>query len=575
MKAEHVGGGGAQQLPAADRTHRGHRGLGVVLVALGGRHHLGAQPGQAPGLQLGVVAEDGDRLGRAQQQAGRVPAGREHVGHPLGRLGLVPQQPQVPGRRPQFLADLAERQQARVGFGGVGEPAEQDGQQRALDRRAPGHARGQRVDVVQRPGRVHVTERLEPGPGLGGRQPGGVGGQPGHRVEQRPVEQLLVQPPDLTGVAAPLLVEIDRRVGADPGDRGLEPGFVRPIIKTHRPAQPAKYGGILGQGVRAAEPAELQQVLGAAQEPVGGAEFLRVGPADVAAGGQRGQRGQRRGRAQGLVGAAVHELQQLDGELDVAQPAGTELELAPGLPGGQRLLHPAPHGLHVLDEMLAAGRLPDQRAEGIRVRLAERHVAGHRPGLEQRLELPGLGPALVVGQVAGQRADQRAGPAFRAQVRVDREDAAFRGGPRAHADQPGRQAAGGAQRGGLVLVLDRFGHEDHVDVAGVVQLAAAALAHGHHGQPARRRAGRQFGPGHGERRLEDRGRDVGQFLAHHVHGRDPGEVPRREVQQPAPVGRGQRGHRLLRRRPSGSRGRGGPRRPRAACPRAVRPAPGG
>ena len=248
-----VGSGGAQQLPAADRTHRGHRGLGVVLVALGGRHHLAAQPGQAPGLQLVVVAEDGDRLGRAQQQAGRVPAGREHVGHPLGRLGLVPQQPQVPGRRPQFLADLAERQQARVGFGGVGEPAEQHGQQRALDRRAPGHPRGQRVDVVQRPGRVHVTERLEPGPGLGGRQPGGVGGQPGHRVEQRPVEQLLVQPPDLTGVAAPLLVEIGRRVGADPGHRGLEPGFVRPVIETHRPAQPAKYGGILGQGVRAAE----------------------------------------------------------------------------------------------------------------------------------------------------------------------------------------------------------------------------------------------------------------------------------------------------------------------------------
>ena len=300
------------------------------------------------------------------------------------------------------------------------------------------------------------------------------------------------------------------------------------------------------------QPAELQQVLGAAQEPVGGAEFLRVGPADVAAGGQRGQRGQRRGRAQRLVGAAVHELQQLDGELDVAQPARAELELAPGLPGGQRLLHPAPHGLHVLDEVLAAGRLPDQRAEGVRVRLAERHVAGHRPGLEQRLELPGLGPALVVGPVAGQRADQRAGPAFRAQVRVDREDAAFRGGPRAHADQPGREAAGGAQRGGLVLVLDRLGHEDHVDVAGVVQLAAAALAHGDHGEPARRRAGRQFGPGHGERRLEDRGRDVRQFLAHHVHRRDPGEVPRREVQQPAPVGRGQRrrglradGHRAI------------------------------
>ena len=394
--------------------------------------------------------------------------------------------------------------------------------------------------MAQRPGRVDVAERLEPGPGLGRRQPGRLGRQPGHRVEQRPVEQLLVQPPDLAGVAAPLLVELGRRVGADTGDRGLEPRLVRPVIEPHRPAQPAKYGGILGQGVGAAEPVQLQQVLGAAQEPVGGAEFVRVGPADVAARGQRGQRGQRRGRAQRLVGAAVHQLQQLDGELDVAQPAGAELELASGLPGRQRLLHPAPHGLHVLDEVLAAGRLPDQRAEGVRVGLAERHVARHRPGLEQRLELPGLGPALVVGQVAGQRADQRAGPAFRPQVRVDGEDAAFRGGPRADPDQPGGEAAGGGQRRGLVLVLDRFGHEDHVDVAGVVELAAAALAHGHHGQAAGRRAGRQFGPGHGERRLQDRGRDVGQFLAHLVHGRGPGQVARGEVQQPTPVRRGQR-----------------------------------
>jgi len=141
--------------------------------------------------------------------------------------------------------------------------------------------------------------------------------------------------------------------------------------------------------------------------------------------------------------------------------------------------------------------------------------------------------------VAGQRADQRPGPAFGPQVRVDREDAALGGGPRAHADQPGGEPAGGGQRGGLVLVLDRFGHEDHVDVAGVVQLAAAALAHGHHGEPARSGRGGKFGPRHGERRLEDRGRDVGQFLARDVHRRHPGQVPRREMQQPTPVGRGQ------------------------------------
>ena len=147
--------------------------------------------------------------------------------------------------------------------------------------------------------------------------------------------------------------------------------------------------------------------------------------------------------------------------------------------------------------------------------------------------------------MTGQRADQRSGPALGPQVRVDREDAALRGGPRAHPDHPGGEAAGGGQRGGLVLVLDRFGHEDHVDVAGVVQLAAAALAHGHDGQADGGGAGGEFGPRHGERRFEDRGRDVGQFLAHLVHGHGAGQVPRGQVQQAAPVRRGQRRRGLL------------------------------
>ena len=37
-----------------------------------------------------------------------------------------------------------------------------------------------------------------------------------------------------------------------------------------------------------------------------------------------------------LVGPAVHQLQELDAELDVAQPAGAELDLAVGLAGGQQ-----------------------------------------------------------------------------------------------------------------------------------------------------------------------------------------------------------------------------------------------
>ena len=99
-----------------------------------------------------------------------------------------------------------------------------------------------------------------------------------------------------------------------------------------------------------------------AQEPVRAGQVLGVGAADVAAVRQRGlSAGSVAGDAQPLVGAAVHELQQLDGELDVAQAAGAELELAARHVLRQRGDHAAAHRLHVLDEVLPLRRLPDQR----------------------------------------------------------------------------------------------------------------------------------------------------------------------------------------------------------------------
>ncbi len=70
------------------------------------------------------------------------------------------------------------------------------------------------------------------------------------------------------------------------------------------------------------------------QEPVGRVQRRAVVAADVPAAGQLGQRAQRRRRPDRLVGAAVHHLQQLHGELHVAQPAGAELDLAVRLGAG-------------------------------------------------------------------------------------------------------------------------------------------------------------------------------------------------------------------------------------------------
>ena len=76
-------------------------------------------------------------------------------------------------------------------------------------------------------------------------------------------------------------------------------------------------------------------------------ELLAVLAADVAALGQPGQRAQRRALAQRRVGPAVDELEELDGELDVAQPARAELDLPLGLVGRDVVDHPAAHRLHV------------------------------------------------------------------------------------------------------------------------------------------------------------------------------------------------------------------------------------
>ena len=130
----------------------------------------------------------------------------------------------------------------------------------------------------------------------------------------------------------------------------------------------------------AAQPVQLDPVLEGAQERVGVVQRLAVLAADVAAAGQRGQRAQRRGRPDRLVGAAVHELEQLDGELDVAQAAGAELELPLGLVGRDVLDDPAAHRLGVLDEAVPLGGAPDHRRDHLDVLPAELQVAGDRRG---------------------------------------------------------------------------------------------------------------------------------------------------------------------------------------------------
>ena len=89
------------------------------------------------------------------------------------------------------------------------------------------------------------------------------------------------------------------------------------------------------------------------------------------------------------------------------------------------------------------------------------------------------------------------------------------------------------------VVAVRLGDEDHVDVAGVVELAGAALAHRDDREPDRRGVRWELGAGDREGGLEDRVGEVGEFLGDLVHGGVAGQVAGGEVQDPAVVGGGE------------------------------------
>src|SRR5690606_40685895 len=96
------------------------------------------------------------------------------------------------------------------------------------------------------------------------------------------------------------------------------------------------------------EARELDAVLHEPQEAVVATELARLRPADVAALGESVERVEGRTLPDPVVHLAVHELQQLDRELDVAPTARSELELHDDLVGGEVLQHALPHPLHRL-----------------------------------------------------------------------------------------------------------------------------------------------------------------------------------------------------------------------------------
>ena len=145
--ARQVGDGDPEQLGPADGAGGEHRGLRVVLAPGRGPHpaqHVLA----GAGLEPRGVPEELHALRRLLEQVRGEAAAGEGVGEPLGRRALVAEQPEVPVRRAELVADLAEGEQPGIRIGLVGEPAEHHRQQLALDQRPTAQPAGECLEVT-------------------------------------------------------------------------------------------------------------------------------------------------------------------------------------------------------------------------------------------------------------------------------------------------------------------------------------------------------------------------------------------------------------------------------------------
>ena len=174
------------------------------------------------------------------------------------------------------------------------------------------------------------------------------------RLEERPVEQALVDPADEVRRAVVLGLQ---RVGAGEPERARQGGARVPV----------------GREVVGLEVAHhLEPVLQPAQEPVGVGERLGVLVRHVALVRERGERVERVRIAQALVAPAVDDLEELHGELDVADAAAAALDLGELLAAAPDvLLEPDLRAADVVDRGLVEVLRVDELGDAVDERRAE------------------------------------------------------------------------------------------------------------------------------------------------------------------------------------------------------------
>ena len=161
-QAEQVGAGQPQHLVPAGRSGRVRRRRGV-LRPVGASQQ--APPRPRPARTAISASSSTSSRSTSGARCSREATSRDppsSAGQPLGDRALVAQQPQVPRGLGQRVGHLQVGEQPGVRVGGVGEGAQQHGQQRPLDRGPAADPFGQRGDVPKRRGRRGEAQRREP-----------------------------------------------------------------------------------------------------------------------------------------------------------------------------------------------------------------------------------------------------------------------------------------------------------------------------------------------------------------------------------------------------------------------------
>ncbi|CAB4903061.1 unannotated protein [freshwater metagenome] len=163
---------------------------------------------------------------------------------------------------------------------------------------------------------------------------------------------------------------------------------------------------------------QLKPVFQHPQESITLGESRRLISTHVAARHECLQRLDGAAKPHGFVLQSVHELQKLNRELYVAKSPRAELDLNVDFCRRNIVRHPFAHALHLVNEALPSGRAPHFGRNLVDVLLAQLTISGNRTCFQECLKFPILGPAVVVGKVRFQRANECTGLSLRAKVGI-------------------------------------------------------------------------------------------------------------------------------------------------------------